>query len=303
MKKVLIFFVCLFLLISLTEAKSFRVAKVQTIQPGDFSKSFWFEGRLRYYEYHVPSGCSNPIPVVLVFHGGSSNPAAIRDDSRMDLIADEHKFIAVYPQGTKRDIGFIWNDGRLFADTGQPSTVNDVGFVSAVLDKLAVSYQIDRNRVYSCGYSNGAQFCYRLAKELSNEIKAVACVAGHRGPDDLLPPPPIPVPIMQFSGLLDTIAPYCGGEPSIDQPWITVLQPVPDVISRWVSFNGCSFIETIQINQAVKQDYGDVVLWTLNDAGHTLPGGPDHPLLEPILGPVNHDINASELMWEFFNRY
>lgn len=284
--------------------------------PGDYGRELRVDRRKRFYEIHVPPSYNNskPMPVVLVFHGGGGDPGTIRFESGMDNVADREGFIVVYPGGTNKRLVLrnrllLWNDGRPFKD-GSYSKVDDVGFVSVLLDDLEGLFNIDKKRIYACGYSNGAQLSYRLAKRLSNRIAAVAAVAGQRPVrDDFDPPPPRPISVMQFSGLKDKIGPYHGGQPSIDAELQTELKPVKETIGTWVEFNGCSNKpEVTEVGAAVMERYApcknetEVVLWTLKDGGHTWPGGSVIPGLEKMLGPVNKDINASKLMWEFFER-
>lgn len=292
------------------------------LRPGDYGRKIEVDGRSRFYEMHIPSSfkASRPTPVVLVFHGGGSDPGAVRYESGMDRTADREGFIVVYPGGTNKrllikDRMLMWNDGRPFKD-GSYSKVDDINFVKAVLDDLSRMVSIDVKRVYACGYSNGAQFSYRLAKRLSSRIAAIAAVAGHRPVNDSFDPKPVrPISVMQFSGKQDRIGPYYGGEPAFDADLKTKLLPVETTIQSWVSFNGCSS-EPAEVNKtgnATKKRYGpcqngtEVVFWILEDGGHTWPGGRVLPIaaVEKMgLGNINRDIRASDLMWEFFrNNY
>ena len=288
------------------------------IGPGDYGRKLKFGGRERFYELHVPPGykSTEPAPVVLVFHGGGSYPAAIRYESQMDRTADQGGFIVVYPAGTNKrwlikDRWLTWNDGRPYKD-GSPNKVDDAGFVSALLDDLAKLFNIDPKQVYAAGFSNGAQFSYRLSKQLSDRIAAIAVVAGHRSADAQFPPPPRPISVMQFAGLKDTIGPYHGGAPSFNAAFETKLQPVEKTIQSWVDFNGCPSkpIEVKKIGRAIQKRFGpgregvEVILWTLEDGGHTWPGGKSLPASDRMgLGAINQDINASDLMWEFFKKH
>jgi len=87
----------------------------------------------------------------------------------------------------------------------------------------------------------------------------------------------------------------------MDTPWITVFKPVEVAIGEWVKFNRCVLLGTKRVKMATLWNYGSVVLRTLDDGGHTWPGGKTKPELN--LGKVNMDINASELMWLFFRNY
>ncbi len=290
--------------------------------PGDYGRKLDFKGEERFYEMHVPSQYTTgkPAAVVLNLHGGGGNPSGARYATGMDSVADQHGFIVVYPAGSGKlfsDRLLVWNDGRPDRH-GKPYTADDVGFISALLDDLATLFHVDPQRVYVCGISNGAQMSYRLAKQLSDRIAAIAVVAGHRSvEDEWLPPPKKPISVMQFSGIQDKFAPYDGGAPPKKAGLITVdfefkMKPVKEVIKSWTIFNGCPSdpSETKKVGKAVMNRYGackngtEVVLWTLEDAGHTWPGGQVFPAeIKAGVGNVNQDISASELIWEFFKKH
>jgi polyhydroxybutyrate depolymerase len=88
------------------------------------------------------------------------------------------------------------------------------------------------------------------------------------------------------------------------------LPSVQETIKFWVKFDGCPLQakELLRQGQALCEIYGpgrnntEVVLWTLEDAGHTWPGG-NMKLPESKVGKTNRDINASELILEFFRKH
>jgi len=186
-----------------------------------------------------------------------------------------------------------------------------------VLDDLAGLANIDPSRVYCTGMSNGAQMCYRLAKQLSDRIAAIAIVAGHRPADGIFPPPPGPMPIMQFSGMEDVYAPYKGGMASggkgiFKNKFQNEYEPVEDTIDSWVKFNKCNpdEVTTRRIGKAVETRYAscqgeaEVVLWTIENGGHTWPGGQVFPAeIKAGVGYHNEDISATEEIWKFFKRH
>lgn len=300
---------------------SFEKPKKFILGPGNYVRNIQVEMTNRYYRIHVPPSYSktNPVPVVLVFHGAGGYPNAIRYQTGMDVVSDENGFIVVYPAGNKEMLadGLLrWNDGRNYKD-GSPVYVDDVGFVVILLDDLERFFYIDTQRVYACGISNGALFAYHIVKQLPDRIAAIAAVAGQRGAFELSPPPSNPVPIMQFSGIEDIFSPYYGGYPypgSEFYEFENIFEPVEEVIQSWITFNGCPSepAEVNRIGGAVQTVYGpcldnvEVVLWTLEDGGHTWPGGnalPLPPLFSALLGTINQDISASVLIWEFFKKF
>jgi polyhydroxybutyrate depolymerase len=290
--------------------------RAEGLKAADYGREIDHGGLERFYEMHVPSAKAPPegYPIVLVFHGGGSYPAAVRYESRMDEVSDRGGFIVVYPAGTNRlrfpkDRLLTWNDGRAYKD-GRPNKVDDVGYVSALLADLGKFVAIDPRRIYAAGYSNGAQFAIRLIKQLPEPIGAVAVVAGQRGPDEIFPAPRRPISIMQFGGLQDRIGPYKGGSPERKVEFVTLLKPVPEVIQAWAEFDECrnppakrTVREAEELTYGPGRDGAEVVLWTLKDGGHTWPGGNVLPAVAEEVGPVNRDVFAAEEMWKFFERH
>ncbi len=271
-----------------------------------------FGGRERFYDLYLPQNYNSdkPASVVLVFHGGLGNPEQQRYDSRMDSISDKYGFIVVYPAGTGIffDKFLTFNSGSGFG-YAKANNIDDVGFTRALLDDLKTYLNIDENRIYATGFSNGAFMCYRLAFELSDRIAAFAPVSGVLGVNPGSYTLNNPVPIIHFHGKQDEYVPYEGGvgtksiEP-IDYP------SVAETIQFWVNHNGCQQepATTTRTGNAVCTVYGlgkkgsEVILWTLEDGGHTWPGG-SSTLSETQVGKINMDISAGELMWQFFERH
>ncbi len=290
--------------------------------PGDYHRKIRFNWKKRFYKIHVPPqyNKSTPTSVVVVCHGGGGNPDSARHASNMDETADREGFIVVYPAGSSikwflKDRLLIWNDGRPYKD-GTQSKINDVGYIEKLLDELQILFNVDTKRVYACGYSNGAQFTYRLAKR-TDRFAAIALIAGQRPAHDPYDPPPSrPISIMQFMGVEDKIGMYYGGSTPPGAGLKGVAKPVTAVIESWVEFNQCSHtpVEVKRIGKAVLTRYGsgqdgaEVAFWKLEDGGHTWPGGGEaDPRAEKLglgkMGHINRDINASDLMWEFFRKH
>jgi polyhydroxybutyrate depolymerase len=86
--------------------------------------------------------------------------------THLDRVADARGVIVIYPDGVDRH----WNDGRSTIRNPQ----DDVGFVSALLNRVGRDIRIDNGRIYATGISNGALFAQRLGCDLSQRIAAIA---------------------------------------------------------------------------------------------------------------------------------
>jgi len=288
--------------------------------PGDFGRKIECQELTRFYKFHVPTSYESDeaIPVVLCFHGGGGYPGAVRYQTDFDEIADDGRFIVVYPAGHHniwKDRLLFWNDGRTAKNDPTFNDIDDVGFVSMLLDDLATFFNIDENRTYATGISNGAMMCYRLAAELPDRIATIAPVGAQRAVGEYEQMPSRPISIIHFHGIMDEWAPYYGGSPPSSFFKTDFKQPVPETIQSWISYNECPSepSDTYRIGNATCVRYGpglnntEVVLWTLEDGGHTWPGGEKVKSEEDYLGvgtgPINQDISAMELIWEFFEQH
>ncbi|SVE64773.1 uncharacterized protein METZ01_LOCUS517627, partial [marine metagenome] len=193
-----------------------------------------------------------------------------------------------------------WNIGQ----TG--TSINDIDFVSALLDSLSSDYNIAQDRIYSTGMSNGGYMTYRLACELSDKIAAIAPVAGSYISYMLNSCNPIhPTPVLNIHGVADTMSIYYG-EPGVES--------IPSIISYWVNHNQCDtqsiFTQVANINLTDSStaehyvwkngiDGVEVEHFKIIDGGHTWPGS-NFPNSNGI---TNYDINASVEIWNFFSRY
>jgi polyhydroxybutyrate depolymerase len=248
------------------------------------------------------------LPLVLNLHGGMGKAELQRRMSGMNAVADKHGFIVVYPDGTGLTRMLTFNAGSC-CGYAKRVNVDDVGFINALLDDVEQRYKVDPHRVYATGFSNGAMMCYRLACELSHRLAAVAPVSGDLGVDG--PLPRRPVPIIHFHGLEDQNSPFHGGV-GTNQFQPTPHRSIPDTIDWWVKANHC---ESQPVRSEVAADFerkeyqpragvqgAPIVLYVLPKGGHSWPGGED---VAAHLGTGNlvKSVNASELIWEFFQQH
>ncbi len=266
-------------------------------------------GRERTYRLHLPPAFDGqrPLPLVLVLHGGGGTAHGVADITGFSAKADKEGFIVVYPNGTGRhpDRLLTWNAFNC-CGYALDHNVDDVGFIRALLDKLEAELNIDRKRVFVTGISNGGMMAYRLACELSDRIAAIAPVAGAL--NGAICNPAVPVSVIIFHGAADKNVLYEGGVPQkgVDRR-VRVDKPVSHAVSFWVNHNGCAPVPSReQQGNVVREAYeggrdgAAVVLYTINDEGHTWPGGKawafwaDKP---------THEISATDEIGDFFMKH
>jgi polyhydroxybutyrate depolymerase len=274
--------------------------------------SLTVDGLERTYVVHVPLSYHGayPVPLVLVFHGGGGSAERMVELTGFNTLSDEKGFIVVYPNGVENH----WNDGRLLQKyRAHRENIDDVAFVSALIDHLTEEYHIDELRIYAAGISNGAMMCCRLACELSERLAGIAMVAGAM-PEELSSrcSPSTPVSVVLINGTEDPLVLWEGGEITIGRQRLGKTVSVSDTVQFWVIHNTCSppvgtWLPDIHDDNTTvyKEVYGagrggtEVILYAVEGGGHTWPGGPQY-ITELIVSRTCYDIHATEVIWQFF---
>lgn len=264
--------------------------------------SIFVGGIYRNYRLYVPAlyNGTSARPLIINLHGYTSNANAQQLYSNFMPIADTANFLMVYPNGTKDGSNQpFWNAGI------SSSLVNDITFLNALIDSLDLTYNINLNRVYSTGMSNGGYMSYTLACELSNRITAIASVTGsifttQYGPNCH---PTRPVPVMQIHGTNDPTVPYTGNSGSMH---------IDTVVKYWVKKNNCNPVATFSnvpntstTDGCTAEHYkylngtsgSSVEFYKIIGGLHTWPGFPFGG------SGTNMDMNASKEIWRFFSQY
>lgn len=264
-------------------------------------------GRTREYLLHAPTSPSTgPRPLVLVLHGRAGTAVNTEDETRFSAIADREGFVVAYPDGVKRS----WHDRREEGPAAEEN-VDDVGFISALIDKLVKEQNVDPKRVYAAGISNGGMMSFRLACELNDKIAAIAPVIALM-PEKQECTPARPIPIAIFAGDDDPLVPYNGGEVADDKGRVISADATR---ARFAEMNGCEPIDYDVTKDDVDdgtslremahtkcKEGAEVRLFTFRGAGHAYPGGSQY-LPKAVIGKVSRELDASEAIWSFFKRH
>ena len=174
------------------------------------------DGRVRRYRVYVPLSlvAGTKVPLLIALHGGLGHGEQFETNSGFDGLAESNHFIVVYPDGTNAQADsrklLTWNGG-MCCGPAAAQNVDDVGFISKVIDAAVAAFPIDEHRVFATGHSNGAILAYRLACELSDRISAIGVQAGVLGVSCT---PTKPVSVFHLHGLADTNIPIDGGKGS-----------------------------------------------------------------------------------------
>ena len=271
------------------------------------------DGRERTYTYHVPSSYdgTRPMPLVLALHGRLGQGAGEERLSHFDKISDANGFIVIYPDGLDRS----WADGR----GGTPSDrkeVDDVKFLSSLIDKFEADYKIDPTRVYAMGMSNGGFMSGRVACQLSNRIAAVAIVAASLSDTvaaSCHPAEPISALILQ--GTNDPLVPLAGGALGHNGAGGVVLSH-DATVEKFAKLDDCPEPPKKEhiADRAGDGTTIDATLYSgcaagtevrgyvVNGGGHAWPGGMQY-FPASVIGKTSKNMDASEAIWDFFSRH
>jgi polyhydroxybutyrate depolymerase len=221
--------------------------------PGDQSTAFLDDrGQVRHYLVHAPDsyGPGKRYPLVLVFHGRPGTAEEMVELTGMNDVADANEFLVVYPQ-----------------------SMFDTEAVSALLDHLVATWNIDPKHIHAAGFSRGGSLVYRLAMRLPERFGSLAPVSASLGDVS----PSAPLSLMTFQGTAD----------GLRIAW-------PTTNSAWDAAAGCADgsvttatlpAATADVSSKTCADGTEHVVYTVAGMGHTWPAG------------------ASKLIWDFFARH
>lgn len=268
------------------------------------------DGIERTYILTVPDAVARlgePVPLVIVLHGGGGNAVNAMTMTGFAEKAEEAGFIAVFPDGTGRTALRTWNAVHCCA-FAMRENIDDVGFIAALIDHLVATQPVDPARVYVTGMSNGAMMAHQLAIALPDRFAAVGPVVGGLWGDEVLPP--MAVPAIIINGAEDEMVPLQGGTigPAFggllpDATDGTPLAPALSQAEFWAKANQCGATPVrTETGVDVREDYrcpagAEVVFYVIKDAGHAWPGGTPGTRLGDM---PTQEFDATDILWDFF---
>jgi polyhydroxybutyrate depolymerase len=271
-------------------------------------------GERRTYVLHVPRRLpATPRPLVVVLHGaGGSHETAIAGTG-WEREADAEGFLAVFPDALPakpdRPVAFLanpryWNSGKGRGKAWH-NTVDDVGFVSRLIDTVVREAPVDRRRVYVTGFSSGGAMAFRLGIELSRRIAAIGPVCGQFW--NLGKHPASPVPAAVIVGEADPINPWNGARTK--SVWgVSEIKPAGrGIAGRYARAIGIrSAARLVSDRGGVRvsrfadfRDGPEVLEYAVAGQGHVWPGG-STTVSEKIVGRDSGRLDATKVLWEFF---
>ena len=261
------------------------------------------DGKKREYYLSLPEDTSKPFPLIINFHGFLSHAIEQQEFSQMDNYAHLNGVGVIYPEGINKS----WNIGK-----DMMSEENDIGFVNALIDSVTSKYNIDSDRIYACGFSNGGEFSYELMCGLSNKIAAFGSVGGNfiineKRSCNINRE----IPLIHIHGTKDRLAKYNG----YNGYFLSTISSV----DFWAKHNQLDKMVVENIEDIHKKDRTTVEKYTFYknnsdtkvihlkviNGGHVWLGSPTFDLFyqKLLFGRNNHEINSSKELVDFFLKY
>ena len=133
--------------------------------------------RQRDYFLYIPVsvGRRDRAPLLVMLHGCSQEAQTLAQGSRMNALADEHRFLVLYPQQSLRANAlrcWNWFEPRAAHGAGEAAAI------AALVRDVARRYPVDRSRMYVAGISAGGAMTAILALCYGTLFAACAIVAG-----------------------------------------------------------------------------------------------------------------------------
>lgn len=266
------------------------------------------DGRERTFRLYAPStlGPGERAPLLIAMHGGVGSGVQFQANSGFDGLAEANRFFVVFPDGigaAGTDQVRTWNGGYCCGPSAK-NEVDDVTFISMLIDKLEAELTIDPARVFAAGHSNGGIMAYRLACELSEKIVAVGLQASSLGIDRCEPTKP--VSLLHIHGLADQNHPVEGGEGTQGISGVA-FRPARDGVTTLARVDACpgsSTTAALPANADVTveswqpcRDGTEVQFVTVAGASHAWMG---HPTAAPrLVGEAYQKYDSSLAVWTF----
>lgn len=279
----------------------------------------------RTYAVYSPAAPRTPAPVVLLLHGGLGSADSVwqsENGRSWRALADKHGFLLLLPEGrpdpTHAD-RHHWNDCRADIDNEDAvSLEDDVGFVNALIDRLAAEAPVDPARIYVTGASNGGMMTFRVAMQLGDRLAAAAAVIANLPDPSECPFEAVPVPILIMNGTADPLIPYEGGCVAGAACRRGRVRSTDETVAFWVGVNHAAVsAEENSVPDRVAADGStvtvfihsggstgqDVVLYRIDGGGHAVPGPDSSTASLRAAARKNRDIDAAEEIWRFFGKH
>jgi len=309
---------------------AFAMASASCAQPGErfdqgapvAEAQLTVDGETRRYLRHLPQGAGLK-PLVILLHGGGGTPEKAWNQQDYPDLARRDGAILLAPAARDGN----WNDGRTvyYRGGGETASIDDLGFLTGLIDHAIQDYGADPSRVYVTGASNGGKMAFRLACERADRITAIApniATMQHSVAASCRPAQPVAVQLL--AGTEDPLVNYNGGTSSMVAArrglTLDARLSAPESAAFWAERNGCGEARQTPLPDRARSDRstvvrfeyadcapgGETVFFSVVGGGHTLPSlqAPERGanLAGRLAGGTNRDLDTDDAVWTFLMR-
>ncbi|HTF55276.1 MAG TPA: PHB depolymerase family esterase [Pseudonocardia sp.] len=258
----------------------------------------------RPYLLYVPSGWTGePVPLVVMLHGGMQGAAEFAAATRMNELAEEHTFLVAWPeQVPSANPGRYWN---WFQPEDQRRGSGEASLIAGITARVLAEYSADPDRVYVAGFSAGAAMAAVMGASHSDVYAAVGVHSGlpHGAAEDVASafeamrqgprrtrPLARAVPVITFHGDADSVVSPVNAVKVIEQ-----FAPAGGASTVVTSTGRAPGGRTYSRTQVQRGRRGVAEQWTVHGSGHAWSGGTAGGTYADPAGP-----DASAEMVRFF---
>lgn len=272
-----------------------------------YEKTMIVDGLNRTYTLNLPPNYyeNSNLSLVIALHGGGGSGEQCETDYNLTEKANAENFAIVYPDGVQSD-GILrartWNAGTC-CDYAVEKNIDDVLFISVMIDEILKNHKINPKKVFATGMSNGAILSYRLACEIPNKITAIAAVSGPMSLKSECKSTK-PIPILHLHSVLDQRVPVNGGTGIAGNTFPAVITG----LNTWSKLNECKTLAKVikddakyKLTQWLDCKNNAIITYYLTkDGGHSWPGSVKSRIVADEPSTV---IKANDLIFDFFKQF
>jgi polyhydroxybutyrate depolymerase len=183
---------------------------------------------------------AKPAPLLLALHGyGADGNDVAASSFGVSALALAHGAFVAHPDGTPDQRGARFWDATDSCCNFGGARVDDVAYLSAVVDDVAAHYAIDPKRVWVLGLSNGGFMSHRLACDGADKFAAIVSVAGATWNDPGRCKPNSRVSVLEVHGAADPVVRY-EGSTSVSVGRGGPFPSVDTTVARSAAEEGCA---------------------------------------------------------------
>lgn len=275
----------------LNSINTITIQITEVIETGLKEQTIMHDSIEREYLLYIPEDYTGneSLPLVFSLHGAGGSKESQYALSEFNLLAESENFILVTPEALA-----VVGNIRIWNQQSSPNAADDVGYIDALITQVSTEYNVDLERIYIAGSSNGAFMTLEIACKLSHKIAAVAAVKGYMSPEQITNcNPTTPTAIIQIHGTSDPLVSY---------------DSVDATIQFWNTFNNTNSTAIVSTRPDLDPNNGNTTNSYLYINGTN---GVEVEHLEVINGDhdwfgepgTNYDISASDEAWTFFNKF